>query len=238
VFHPPVFHQILERHGASVTAAMIFPSLPGDTTARSIRRAVALDGWAALPRLVGHAAGHLRAGLFHSPPHSLSAAAVFRRFGVPVFRFRNPNEPACLAQLRRLEPDVLFNAQPWLLKPPILGLPRRVSINQHCGDLQRYRGVEPVLRAMLDGEQHITMTLHRMTPEYDSGSVLASAVLPMRHSVFATYERAFAAVPALFDRALTAVDTVVPPPAAAGRYFGPVTDDERRRFRALGLRYL
>ena len=237
--HPPVLFHILERHRRDVAAAFVFPQLPADTLARAVRGAIALDGWYAIPRLAAHAAKHWTAGATNSPPHFLSVAAVFKRFELPVFRFQNPNHAGCVAELRRLQPDVLFNTQPWKIKPDVLAVPRLVSVNQHCGDLAKYRGVEPVVRAMLGGERAVQMTLHTMTADYDAGAVLASATVPIRRSVFETYAAAFREVPALFDRMIQTVSAgAVPAPAAPGPYFGPLTANERQQFRASGLRYL
>ena len=240
MLHPPVLHRILERHRPSIAAAFVFPQLPQDTLDQSILGALALDGWKAVPRLARRGLQHLRAGVLASPPNYLSVAALFKHFDLPVHRWRNPNDAGCIQRLRQLSPDVVFNTQPWKLKADILAVPRLASINQHCGDLTKYRGVEPVLRAMLNGERTVEVTLHAMTADYDAGGVLASVPIEMGLSVFDTYVSAFDAVPALFDRALQRLANPVmpPPPSPLGKYYGVVTASERERFRALGLRYL
>ena len=241
IFQPPMLHRILERHHGAVTAAFVFPPLPGDGLMRGLFQAARLDGWRAVPRAAAHALEHARDRFLHSPPHYASVDALFRRFRIPVSRYRTPNDARCVAALRALHPEVILNTQPWRLKADVLGVPRLACLNQHTGDLTKYRGVEPVVRALLNREPRIQMTLHTMTPAYDAGRVLAKADLPVRESVFECYREAFTAVPELFDEALAALASGTGAPEidpATAPYFGPLTSAEVRRFRQMGLRYL
>ena len=241
VFMPPVLHRIFEQHRPAVVAALVFPQLPGDRLSRAVSHAVALDGWRAFPRLLGHALSHARDCAVCSPPHYLSVHGLFKRFGIPVETFSNPNADSSVRRLRALSPDLIFNVQPWRLKDDVLGIPRLACVNQHCGDLIRYRGVEPVVQALLHGEQTVRMTIHTMTPEYDAGRILASRDVAVSTSVLTTYRRAFAAVPDLFNDSLTRLSAgemgaEVNP--ATSPYYSSLTAAEIARFRRLGLRYL
>jgi methionyl-tRNA formyltransferase len=48
------------------------------------------------------------------------------------------------------------------------------AVNIHPGALPDFKGVDPVLRALLDGRDRLGVTLHRVTPAFDEGPVLAA----------------------------------------------------------------
>jgi methionyl-tRNA formyltransferase len=81
-------------------------------------------------------------------------------------------------------------------------------LNAHGGDLPRYRGNACQAWAMINGERHIGLCVHKMVAgELDSGDVLAKDVLPIDVNtviadVFAWIERR---VPELFVNALSAL---------------------------------
>jgi len=52
-------------------------------------------------------------------------------------------------------------------------------LNGHAGDLPRYRGTAAPNWAILNGEPHIGLCVHYMTPEYDSGAVLVRRRFPL-----------------------------------------------------------
>ena len=236
-----MFSRILERHGPEIVGALIFERPKRDRALSSVQRALALDGIRGVPRLAAHAARHAWRGLRCSPPHFFRIESLFKRHAVPVWHFARPNESACIDRLRRLGPDVVHNVQPWRLQRDVLAVPRLACVNQHAGDLSRYRGLEPVVRALLNGDSEFHVTIHTMTEAYDAGDVLARAVLPMKQSVFECYRDAFDAVPDLLDRALGLLsqgDTGPRIDPASTPYYGAFSADEIRRFRQARLRYL
>lgn len=52
-----------------------------------------------------------------------------------------------------------------------------VKVNLHAGALPKYRGRQPVQRAVADGQQ-VVLTLHHMIAEVDAGERIASNLLP------------------------------------------------------------
>lgn len=246
VFQPPMLAHLLERHRGEVVAALIFDRPRRDRIVGAVRRALALDGWRAVPRLAVHAARHAWQCLVDPAYHYFRVERLFGRFDVPVWRFARPNDPECVARLRALQPDILYNLQPWRLQRDVLSIPRLACVNQHTGDLRRYRGLEPVVRAQIQGDTEYHITLHTMTEDYDAGRVLAFAVLPMTTSAFECYRAAFDRVPDLFDRAAASLTRAADGPTDSAAAVDPRTTpcygrfapDEIKRFRQLGLRYL
>ena len=92
---------------------------------------------------------------------------------VPVLQPERPSDPAFLARLRALAPDVgVVVAYGHILKPDLLGLPRLGMINLHPSLLPELRGAAPVEWAILNGLRQTGVTIMRMEPGLDSGPIL------------------------------------------------------------------
>jgi len=92
---------------------------------------------------------------------------------VPVLQPERPSDPAFLARLRALAPDVgVVVAYGHILKPDLLGLPRLGMINLHPSLLPELRGAAPVEWAILNGLRQTGVTIMRMEEGLDSGPIL------------------------------------------------------------------
>jgi methionyl-tRNA formyltransferase len=92
---------------------------------------------------------------------------------VPVLQPERPSDPAFLARLRALVPDVgVVVAYGHILKPDLLGLPRLGMINLHPSLLPELRGAAPVEWAILNGLRQTGVTIMRMEEGLDSGPIL------------------------------------------------------------------
>lgn len=92
---------------------------------------------------------------------------------VPVLQPERPSDPALLARLRALAPDVgVVVAYGHILKPDLLGLPRLGMINLHPSLLPELRGAAPVEWAILNGFKQTGVTIMRMEEGLDSGPIL------------------------------------------------------------------
>ena len=60
---------------------------------------------------------------------------------VPVDRFDDANDTACVGRLKELAPDVLIVLGTSILREPLLSLPRRHLLNIHSGIVPHYRNV-------------------------------------------------------------------------------------------------
>lgn len=59
-----------------------------------------------------------------------------------------------------------------IIKNDILEIPNLGIFNLHCGKLPNYRGRAPISRTIMDGNESLTMTLHKMDEGVDSGDIL------------------------------------------------------------------
>jgi methionyl-tRNA formyltransferase len=99
---------------------------------------------------------------------------------LPLYQPENPNDPAFVAALRRLEPDFLFSCYyRHMLQAPILNLPRLGALNLHGSLLPRYRGRCPVNWVLIKGETETGLTLHYMEEKADRGDIVAQARVPI-----------------------------------------------------------
>jgi methionyl-tRNA formyltransferase len=107
-------------------------------------------------------------------------ARTAERLGLPVHKPESANEPALLADLKSLVPDlfavVAFGA---ILSPALLAVPRLGSLNLHGSLLPEYRGASPVQRALWDGRAGTGVTTLWMDEGIDTGDLVLQAWEPI-----------------------------------------------------------
>ncbi len=109
---------------------------------------------------------------------SLARAAAAR--GIPVQAPDDPNVPAFVEQIRRLQPDLICSFYyRRLLGRTLLGLPRLGAINVHGSLLPKYRGRAPINWALVHGETLTGVTLHYMDEWADHGDIIAQRPVPI-----------------------------------------------------------
>ena len=93
--------------------------------------------------------------------------------GIEVLQPEQMSEPAFLARLQSLRPDLIVTAAfGHILKQEILSLPRRGCINVHASLLPKYRGAAPIAWAIARGETETGVTVIQMDEGMDRGPVL------------------------------------------------------------------
>jgi methionyl-tRNA formyltransferase len=86
-------------------------------------------------------------------------------------------EPAALLPT---QPDILYTAGYGKLLPESwLRFPTVAALNLHFSLLPKYRGANPAEWALLLGETETCVSIIEMSPEFDTGSVLAQATVPL-----------------------------------------------------------
>jgi methionyl-tRNA formyltransferase len=112
--------------------------------------------------------GRSRSTLIPSPV-KLAALAE----GLDLLQPERPTDPALIATLRHLAPDVgVVVAYGHLLKPELLAIPRRGMVNVHPSLLPALRGAAPVEWAILNGLETTGVTIMQLDAGMDSGPIL------------------------------------------------------------------
>ncbi|HEX2712594.1 MAG TPA: formyltransferase family protein [Candidatus Acidoferrales bacterium] len=143
-----------------------------------------LYGVLGFPRILSRV---VRARLFGMLPRSrgasrfLTLAQLCRAYNVPFEQVGSPNAAEFIAEMRQRAPDVLVSvACPYILKEPLLKLPRFGCINIHHAPLPHYKGMMPTFWQMYHGEKAVGVTVHYMAPKVDEGAALLQEELEIR----------------------------------------------------------
>ena len=102
--------------------------------------------------------------------------------GLPVLQPASlRKDPAAVAALAALAPDLLVVAAYGLILPPaVLALPTFGCINVHASLLPAYRGASPITAALLEGRTETGVTIMLMDEGMDTGPALRQAREPVR----------------------------------------------------------
>ena len=100
-------------------------------------------------------------------------AMAARERGVPVHTPDSVNTPEWRDRISAMAPDLILSVYyRHMIGARILDMPRLGAFNMHGSLLPRYRGRAPINWAVLQGESHIGMTLHRMVKSADAGAIV------------------------------------------------------------------
>lgn len=100
--------------------------------------------------------------------------------GLAVFAPERLRDPAVVATLAAVRPSLfVVAAYGKILRPDILAVPDRGTLNVHASLLPRYRGAAPVHAALLDGAPETGVSIMLMDVGLDTGPVLAQARVPI-----------------------------------------------------------
>lgn len=101
--------------------------------------------------------------------------------GIPVLQPERARGEEFLAQLRALEPELsVVVAYGQILRPEVLELPARGSVNIHASLLPELRGAAPIQWAVMRGYDTTGVTIMRMEAGLDSGPMLFRVEEPIR----------------------------------------------------------
>ncbi|HEY8448933.1 MAG TPA: methionyl-tRNA formyltransferase [Bacillota bacterium] len=93
--------------------------------------------------------------------------------GLRVLQPERMRDPAFLAELRQLQPDVILTcAFGKILPAEVLTLPALACLNVHASLLPKYRGAAPIQHAILAGEHETGITIFYMDEGMDTGDIL------------------------------------------------------------------
>jgi methionyl-tRNA formyltransferase len=96
------------------------------------------------------------------------------RAGLSILQPVRAREESFIAELRRLEPDLIaVAAYGQILPQAILDLPRYGCLNVHTSLLPRYRGAAPIQWAILNDEPETGVTIMKMDAGLDTGDIIS-----------------------------------------------------------------
>ena len=100
--------------------------------------------------------------------------------GIPVEQPTRWKDGTAVAALRALTPDLaVVAAYGRILPQQALDVPRFGCVNVHASLLPRWRGADPITRAILEGDRESGVTIMRMVLEMDAGDSLWQAATPI-----------------------------------------------------------
>jgi methionyl-tRNA formyltransferase len=91
----------------------------------------------------------------------------------------NHNGPGCLERLGAYAPDLVVLGGTGIIRPPVLAVPRRGTINAHPGLLPHLRGSSSVAWALYK-DLPVGSTVHYVDAGIDTGPILLRRELPVR----------------------------------------------------------
>lgn len=107
-------------------------------------------------------------------PGDQALAALAGELGLPVMAPARVNDPAFLAELAALDPDLFILAgYTQIVRREFLALPRRGTINLHGGRLPYYRGGSPINWQIINGETVGGCAIILVDEGVDTGPILA-----------------------------------------------------------------
>lgn len=157
------------------------------------------------------------------------------RLGIEVYQPFKLTEEGIVPMLEHLAPDVILTAAYGALLPRrILDLPRLGCFNVHPSLLPRYRGPDPIRRAIINGDERTGVTIMHMTEELDAGDIVLQEETEIRsEDTFGSLEVRLAGIGAtLVMRTLRLLATEGAPrrPQDPARVtFAPVVSREEER---------
>jgi methionyl-tRNA formyltransferase len=127
----------------------------------------------------------LAALLLAKDGHAIELCAVCRKDALGLRRAKrtfgkgrvivrpNVSDPALVARVRALEPDLLVSWF-WTTRLPmeLVATAKHGGIGVHPSLLPRHRGPDPTTWAILAGDTTTGVTVHRIAAEYDTGAML------------------------------------------------------------------
>jgi len=96
-----------------------------------------------------------------------------QEWGIPTIDAKNINRPSLVPTLSGLEPDYIYTLG-WnqLFGMPLLQVPREYAVGSHPSLLPEGRGRAPIPWAILEGKNHMAVSLFRMDAGVDAGPIL------------------------------------------------------------------
>jgi len=119
-------------------------------------------------------------------PEPPTLHALLSGLDIPYESVDNHNDPACLSRLADVQPELLVLGGTRILRPPILAIPRRGTVNAHPGLLPELRGSSSVGWALYKNLP-VGASTHFVEAGIDTGPIILRRPLTVYRGD--TYER-------------------------------------------------
>jgi methionyl-tRNA formyltransferase len=114
------------------------------------------------------------------PENESRLAQLAVRLGIPALCPQNVNAPDVVEHIRALGADLHASmSYDQILRPPILDVPNRGTLNCHAGALPFYRGRNPLTWAIINGESEFGVTVHWVDSQIDTGDIVLQQRAPI-----------------------------------------------------------
>jgi len=102
------------------------------------------------------------------------------KMGLQTWEAKLVKDPAFADRIREAEVDLLLNVHSlFLIHGDVVAAPRMGSYNLHPGPLPWYAGLNTVSWAIYRGESGYGVTLHKMEPGIDTGTIAYQSLFPI-----------------------------------------------------------
>ncbi len=127
---------------------------------------------------------HRLVAVMSAPPKLGNSAAsvwtVAQAMGFETWPAKLVKDPPLAEQIRSRQVDILLNVHSlYIIRKEILSAPRYGAFNLHPGPLPSYAGLNVISWALYRGEKTHAVTIHKMEPEIDTGSVVYQSFFPI-----------------------------------------------------------
>ena len=96
-----------------------------------------------------------------------------RLYDVPVIGSTDVNNPATVNQIKAWQPDLILSIYlNQLIKPVLINLPSKGTLNIHPALLPRHRGLFPYFWVITNNESETGVTVHWVDEKFDTGHLL------------------------------------------------------------------
>jgi methionyl-tRNA formyltransferase len=244
----PMFEEFLKVYSDRFTIARISscPTMGSRSRKKMVRELIELYGLFGFARLafrvgVSRLLGHLKLG--RKAGRYFSLAQLCRAFNIEFVSIGNPNATEFMDGVRARNCDLIVSvACPYIVKQPLLELPRLGWINIHHAPLPRYKGMMPTFWQLYHGEEAVGLTIHRMVAKLDEGGALLQEQLPIEAGesldrlIRRSKRHAAHSLAKVLEELSTGKVPNAGPSDAKSTYFTFPTSAEIREFRRRGLR--
>tara|TARA_B100001287_G_scaffold106033_1_gene89236 strand:+ start:17557 stop:18306 length:750 start_codon:yes stop_codon:yes gene_type:complete len=158
-------------------------------------------------------------------------------------RYNSPKNTLLEKKLLKLKPDIIIAALPHIIPKKIIEIPTIGIFNKHSSLTPHYKGVYPIFWQMLNQEEKMGITIHKMSEKIDEGEILyqRSFNLDLNLSFDENYWFIINNTSEVIIHAhnkLKSNDYNLIRPSEKGSYFSYPRKEDIKKFKSLGLRII